>query len=125
MPETPMESFLKSQNEMFRRMMEDWRKTMTPGASGQSNPMEQMISFMQAMTQLSASAAEPLRAFLSTQREMSDRLHQWARLQRELAEQMDAIAQQLGAMVGVIEPWAKPMLDLAAKAQRPKDDSES
>lgn len=128
MPENPMEALWKSQAEFYQRFLDEWRETVQTAESAQVGPqhtLELMTAGVQAMTQLASTAAEPLRAFLAAQREMSEQLARWSRLQRDLADETEALSSQLGAMVEVIERWAGPMLDLTAERPAGREAEES
>lgn len=120
MTDNPMDELWKAQREMSQRIVDAWRQfaPTTADASGPPEmPLEQMRVLMLAMAELASSSAEPLRALLAAQREMSERLAHWARLQRDLAEEVDAMSEQLGMMVEIVEAWAQPMLNLSARVK--------
>lgn len=124
MSQNPIADFWKSQTETYLRIMEDWQQALPSGesaAAGTQHAAELFGVMTQTMTGLAATAAEPLRVFLATQREMSEQLSRWAELYRQFAEQADAMAHQVGAMVDAIEPWADPVLQMSP--QPPSEDS--
>lgn len=128
MSQNPIADYWKSQTETYLRLMEDWQQSVPtgePAAAGMQQAAELLGMMTRTMTGLASTAAEPLRVFMATQREMSEQLSRWAELHRQLAEQADAMARQLGAMVEVIEPWADPVLRMSAQPPSEDPDEES
>jgi hypothetical protein len=127
MTDNPMDELWKAQREMSQRIVDAWRQFVPTAAEASGRPelpLEQMRVLMQAMAELAASSAEPLRALLAAQREMSERLARWAQLQRDLAEEVDALSEQLGMMVEIVEAWAQPMLNLTARLKPSSDEDD-